>query len=62
MKNKFVSTIIVSAVFGLLFYLAGSFIAASFDITQWAPAGRAFLGFIWLVITAILCFMVIQNE
>ncbi len=39
----------VSAVaLAVAFYLAGSFIAASWDITTWNSEGRAYVAVIWL--------------
>ena len=58
MNNKLLQVAVISVLCALMFYMAGAFSAASFDISQWAPLGRVFLGFIWLLITAVLLFMV----
>ncbi len=41
--------VILCAAWGLILYLAGSFVAASFDIETWDGVGRAFIAFFWFV-------------
>lgn len=41
----------ITVIIGILMYLMGSFIAASFDITDWDGFGRVMLAVIWVILS-----------